>query len=553
MTLKIAVAQLNFTVGDVAGNARRIVEAAQAAHAQGARLLLTPELAVCGGPAGDLFLRPAFIAACDEAVRAIARETAGLRELVIVAGHPLDPASAPSGHAARLRNAASVIREGRVIATCAKRLLPDCQASDERRYFAPGQGACVFEAAGLRVGLLIGQDADSPQPAEQARQAGAELLAVLGAWPFHAGPAREREARLSERARACGLPLIHANLIGGQDETVFDGHSLALGAGGQLAGRAPGFVEQAFTVEATRQGSSLRLAAAIAPEREPDADLWDALVLGLGDYVRKTGFSSVVLGLSGGIDSALVMALAVDALGQERVSTVMMPSPYTANISVQDAREMADRLGVRHEEIDILPTFECLKHTLAPLFGGKPEDATEENLQARIRGVLLMALSNKHGSLLLSTGNKSETAAGYCTLYGDMCGGFAPIKDLLKTTVFRLARWRNGHDPHGRGANPIPERIITRAPSAELRPGQTDQDSLPPYEALDAIIERAMENHLDAAGLSACGCDPDDAAQVTRLMKASQFKRQQAALGTRVTRQSFGSDWRYPIVNQFPA
>ena len=560
MTLKIAVAQLNFTVGDVMGNARRVIEAARAAHAQGARLLLAPELAVCACPAEDLLLRPAFIAACDDAVRAIARETAGLREMVIVAGHPLDPASLPAsaGHArslrpARLHNAASVIREGRVIATCAKRLLPDCQLADERRYFAPGQGVCVFEAAGVRVGLLIGQDAWAREPAEQARQAGAELLAVIDAWPVHAGRGREREALLRERARACGLPLIHANLVGGQDETVFDGHSLAVGADAQLAGRAPGFAEQLFTVDATRQGSGLRLAAAIAPAREDEAELWDALVLSLRDYMRKTGFSSALLGLSGGIDSALVLALAVDALGKERVSTVMMPSPYTANMSLQDAQEMARRLGVRHEEIAILPAFECLKSSLAPLFGGKSEDATEENLQARIRGVLLMGLSNKHGGLLLSTGNKSEYATGYCTLYGDMCGGFAPLKDVLKTTVFRLARWRNGHDPYGRGANPIPERIITRAPSAELRPGQTDQDSLPPYEALDAIIERTMENGLGAAELIASGFDPDDVRQVTRLLQASQFKRQQATLGTRLTRQSFGADWRYPIANQFRA
>ena len=555
MTLKIAVAQLNFTVGDVAGNARRIVEAARAAHADGARLLLTPELAVCGGLAGDLFLRPSFIAACDEAVRFIARETAGLQDMVIVAGHPVDSsgpaASAASAGAARLRNAASVIGAGRVIATCAKRLLPGCQASDERRYFTPGQGACVFEAAGARVGLLIGQDASAPQPANEAKQAGAELLAVIDAWPFHAGPSREREALLGERARACGLPLVYANLVGGQDDAVFDGHSLALNAGGQLAGRAAGFAEQPFTVQATRQNAGLQLTAATAPAPEPDAELWDALVLGLRDYVHKSGFSSVVLGLSGGIDSALVLALAVDALGRERVSTVMMPSPYTAGISVHDAREMAGRLGVRHAEIDILPAFECLKHSLAPLFGGKPEDATEENLQARIRGAMLMALSNKHGSLLLSTGNKSETAAGYCTLYGDMCGGFAPINDLLKTTVFRLARWRNAHDPHGRGANPIPERIITRPPSAELRAGQTDQDSLPPYETLDALIDRAMQGHLSAAELAARGFNPQDAGRVAGLMKASQFKRQQAALGTRVTRQSFGKDWRYPIVNQF--
>jgi NAD+ synthase (glutamine-hydrolysing) len=338
---------------------------------------------------------------------------------------------------------------------------------------------------------------------------------------------------------------------------VFDGHSFAFNANAQLAGRAPGFVEQIYCVDVARAGSGagagLQLAASVAPARERDADLWDALVLGLRDYARKNGFASAVLGLSGGIDSALVLALAVDALGSQRVSTVMMPSPYTASISLQDAREMARRLGVRYDEIDILPQFNSFRHALAPLLGGKPEDATEENIQARIRGVLLMALSNKHGHLLLTTGNKSEYATGYCTLYGDMCGGFAPIKDVLKTAVFRLARWRNAHDPHGTGANPIPERIITRPPSAELRPNQTDQDSLPPYEVLDAIIERYVENDMSAAELVAAGFKAQDVDKVTRLIKASEYKRQQSAVGTRVTQRGFGKDWRYPVVNQFRA
>jgi NAD+ synthase (glutamine-hydrolysing) len=297
----------------------------------------------------------------------------------------------------------------------------------------------------------------------------------------------------------------------------------------------------------------LRLVADVTPTHEADADLWRALVTGLRDYADKSGFQSAVLGLSGGIDSALVLALAVDALGRERVSAVMLPSPYTAGISLDDARDMARRLGVRYDEIDIQPLFENFKQTLGPLFAGKPEDATEENLQARIRGVLLMALSNKHGHLLLTTGNKSEYATGYCTLYGDMCGGFAPIKDVLKTTVFRLARWRNAHDPHGTGANPIPERIITRPPSAELRPGQTDQDSLPPYEALDAIIERYVESDMSSAQLVAAGFNQADVDKVARLIRSSEYKRQQSAAGTRVTRRGFGGDWRYPMVNKFRA
>ncbi|MDR1967970.1 MAG: NAD+ synthase [Burkholderiaceae bacterium] len=554
MTLRIAVAQLNFCVGDVAGNARQIVDAARTAHARGAHLLLTPELALCGYIAEDLFLRPSFMDACDEALQTIARETAALKDMVIVVGHPVGGGQrSKSLSVAQRHNAASVIRQGRVIGTYAKHQLANYQVFDERRYFVPGQGACVFQAAGVHVGLLICEDAWFDEPALLARQAGAELLAVLNASPFHTGKSYEREAVMIERVKACGLPLVYAHMVGGQDEVVFEGHSFAIGADARLAGRAPSFVEQIYCIDVARAGAALRLGADVAPARESDADLWDALVMGLRDYVRKNGFPSAVLGLSGGIDSALVLALAVDALGSQRVSTVMMPSPYTASISLEDAREMARRLGVRHDEISILPQFESFKHALAPLFAGKPEDATEENIQARIRGVLLMALSNKHGHLLLTTGNKSEYATGYCTLYGDTCGGFAPIKDVLKTAVFRLARWRNAHDPYGSGANPIPERIITRAPSAELRPGQTDQDSLPPYEVLDAIIERYVENDMGIAELGAEGFSPGDVEKVTRLIKISEYKRQQSAVGTRVTHRGFGKDWRYPITSKFRA
>jgi NAD+ synthase (glutamine-hydrolysing) len=407
--------------------------------------------------------------------------------------------------------------------------------------------------AGVRIGLLICEDAWLDEPAVQAKAAGAELLAVINASPFHTGKGDEREAMMARRVRACGLPLIYAHMVGAQDELVFDGQSFAIDASAQLVGRAPGFAEQIFYVDVARAHTGLRLVAATAPAREADAELWDALVIGLRDYVVKNGFPSVVLGLSGGMDSALVLALAVDALGPQRVNAVMMPSPYTASISLDDAREMARRLGVRYDEIPILPQFDSFRQTLAPLFAGKPEDATEENLQARIRGALLMALSNKHGHLVLTTGNKSEYAVGYCTLYGDMCGGFAPIKDVLKTAVFRLARWRNVHDPHGAGACPIPERIITRPPSAELRPGQTDQDNLPPYEVLDAIIERHVHDNLGSAELAAQGFNPADVQRVTRLIRASEYKRQQSAIGPRVTRRGFGKDWRYPVTNQFRA
>ncbi|MBK6866407.1 MAG: NAD+ synthase [Burkholderiales bacterium] len=554
MSLKIAVAQLNFVVGDMPGNARRIIDAAKAAYAQGARLLLTPELSICAYICEDLFLRPSFIAACDDAVKAVARETADLAGMAIVVGHPVGRgAQGKSVSVSQRTNSASVIRDGRVIENYAKRLLPNYQVFDERRYFMPGQGTCVFEAGGVSVGLLICEDAWFDEPAQLAKEAGAELLAVINASPFHVGKGYEREAMMIERVRAVGLPLVYAHLVGGQDEVVFEGQSFAVGADARLAGRAPSFVEQLFYVEVARRGEALELQADTAPARDNDADLWDALVLGLRDYAGKNGFRSAALGLSGGIDSALVLALAVDALGKDKVHAVMMPSPYTAGISREDAREMARRLGVRYDEVSIRPEFECFKASLAPLFDGKPEDTTEENLQARIRGIMLMALSNKHGHLVLACGNKSEYAVGYSTLYGDMCGGFAPIKDVLKTKVFALARWRNAHDPYGTGADPIPERIITRPPSAELRPDQKDEDSLPPYEVLDAIIERYMENDEGVAELVAAGFRREHVEQVARLIRINEYKRRQSAEGTRVTHRGFGKDWRYPMTNRFSA
>ncbi len=561
MTLSICVAQLNFVVGDMAGNAQKIIDAARRAHADGVHLLLTPELSICGYAAEDLFLRPSFIAACDDAVKTVARELAGLKDMTVVVGHPM------SVHAGGVRtrsvsvpgclNAASVLRDGQVIARYAKRELPNYQVFDERRYFAPGQDVCVFEAgpagARVKVGLLICEDAWFEAPARQTCEAGAELLAVINASPFHVGKDREREQMMCQRAQACGVPLVYAHLVGGQDEVVFEGRSFAVSAQGMLVGRASSFEENLFKVAVTIAQGAINLEANLAPERSDDADLWDALVLGVRDYIGKNGFPGAIIGLSGGIDSALVLAVAVDALGAERVRAVMMPSPYTADISWIDARDMAQRLGVQYDEISILPEFDAFKASLAEQFRGLPEDATEENIQARIRGTLLMALSNKSGRIVLTTGNKSEMATGYCTLYGDMAGGFAVIKDLVKTTVFRLARWRNENDPYGRGACPIPERIITRPPSAELRPGQVDQDSLPPYEVLDAILERYMENDESIEAIVAAGFDRADVEKVTRLIKVNEYKRRQAPVGIRVTHRSFGKDWRYPITNKFRA
>jgi NAD+ synthase (glutamine-hydrolysing) len=554
MSLKICIAQLNFLVGDTAGNAQKIVAAARTAYAQGARLVLTPELSICGYLAEDLFLRPAFIAACDDAVKTVARELAGLKGLHVVVGHPMGgDIRSKSVHVQRRFNAASVVSEGRVLETYAKRELPNYQVFDEYRYFTPGQGICVFQVEGVSVGLLICEDAWFDEPGLLAREAGAEVLAVINASPFHVGKGGERVARMAERARALSVPVLYAHLVGGQDEVVFDGASFAVDAEGTLVGRAPGFQEDLFMVQAQREAGGVRLAAHVVHERSPEADLWDALVLGVRDYIGKNGFPGVLLGLSGGIDSALVLAVAVDALGRDKVRALMMPSPYTADISWIDARDMAHRLGVRYDEISIVPQFEAFKASLAPEFKGLPEDTTEENIQARIRGVLLMALSNKFGSIVLTTGNKSEMATGYCTLYGDMAGGFAVIKDLLKTTVFRLARWRNIHDPYGTGISPIPERIITRPPSAELRPGQVDQDSLPPYEVLDAILERYMENDEGVEEIIAAGFERAVVERVARLIRVNEYKRRQAPVGIRVTHRSFGKDWRYPLTGKFRA
>ena len=568
MPLKICVAQLNYCVGDMAGNAQKIIDAARTAYQDGVRLVLTPELAICGYAAEDLFLRPSFIQACDDAVNRVARELAGLKGLSVVVGTPTNGDEGQNGLAGKgLRtksvavqqrhNAARVLCEGRIIASYAKRELANYQVFDERRYFAPGQGTCVFQAGdgehAVSVGLLICEDAWFEEPARLAKNAGAELLVVINASPFHVGKGSERELMMRERVLATGLPLVYAHLVGGQDEIVFEGHSFALQADGALAGRAESFQENLFLIQAERAQAAIKLVASTAPERSPEADLWDALVLGVRDYLGKNGFPGAILGLSGGIDSALVLAIAVDAVGADKVRTVMMPSPYTADISWMDAREMAGRVKVRYDEISIVPEFDAFKASLAGEFRGLKEDTTEENLQARIRGMFLMALSNKFGSIVLTTGNKSELATGYCTLYGDMAGGFAVIKDLLKTTVFRLARWRNAHDPYGTGSNPIPERIITRPPSAELRPDQSDQDSLPPYDVLDAILERYMENDQGVEAIVAAGFERALVERVARLIRINEYKRRQSPVGIRVTHRSFGKDWRYPITSKFHA
>ncbi|MES2098903.1 MAG: NAD+ synthase [Pseudomonadota bacterium] len=552
-SVKVALAQINATVGDLAGNGARIVDAARRAHAQGARLVLTPELGLCGYPPEDLLLRPAFMQACAQALADCARALADVPGLFVVVGHPhqfgdrgdvrSNSVSVPQRY-----NAASVISEGRVIATYCKRELPNYQVFDERRYFASGrdagQGAVVFEVEGLKFGLSICEDAWFDEPGRTAKAAGAQVLCVLNASPFHLGKLGEREERMAQTARTLQMPLLYAHLAGGQDEVVFDGASFALDASGAVTARAPMFEAALSFVDVTATSA----VGEIAEVPSIEAQAWAALVVGVRDYVDKNGFPGVIIGLSGGIDSALVLAIAVDALGADRVRTVMMPSPYTADISWIDARDMAERLGVRYDEISIVPMFEDFKKSLAAEFAGRAEDATEENIQARIRGTLLMALSNKFGSIVLTTGNKSEMATGYCTLYGDMAGGFAVIKDVAKTLVYRLAVWKNSQ-----GREVIPERIITRAPSAELRPDQTDQDSLPPYEVLDAILARYMEHDQGLDEIVKAGFAPADVERVTRLIKINEYKRRQSPVGIRITHRAFGRDWRYPITSKFRA
>ena len=532
MSLKIAIAQINATVGDLAGNASRILDFAVRATEQGGDLLLTPELALCGYPPEDLLLRQDFFAACERELDALA---ARLPAIDVLVGHPLER------HGKRY-NAATLLRDGARVATYCKQRLPNYEVFDEERYFDPADEPCVVTVNGVRCGINICADVWEAGAADRARDAGAEVLLVLNASPYHMGKQEQRAQVVRERIASTGLPVIYANLVGGQDELVFDGGSFAVDSQGVVRCQLPKFEEDLVVVE-FEQGEPK--AGRVAAEQLLEAEVYQALVVGVRDYLGKNGFPGAIIGLSGGIDSALTLCVAVDALGADKVRAVMMPSPYTAEISLADSREMIRRLGVRYDEIPIEPAMQTFAAMLEKEFAGLPADTTEENLQARIRGMILMALSNKTGSLVLTTGNKSEMAVGYCTLYGDMAGGFAVIKDIVKTLVYRISRWRNTVSAV------IPERIITRPPSAELKPGQTDQDSLPPYEVLDAIVEAYMEQDLSPRQIVALGYAEADVQRVVRLLKISEYKRRQAPVGIRVTQRGFGKDWRYPITNRY--
>ena len=544
----IAIAQLNCVVGDLAGNAEKILHYAEKAKAAKADLMLTPELALCGYPPEDLLLREGFYRDCAVALESLAKNLGELGGIDVVVGHP---------HQAEGKryNAASLLRDGKVFTTYYKHALPNDTVFDEQRYFTPGSAACVFDLCGTRFGINIcedtwgtsasaASDGDGALQAapQRARSAGAEVLLVLNASPYHVRKQGSRYDAMRERVAETGMPLVYANMVGGQDELVFDGASFVLEAQGQVVCQLNSFEESLAMVtfvDAAPQDCE------VAEELSVEAEIYAALCMGVRDYIGKNRFPGVLLGLSGGVDSALTLAIACDALGADKVSAVMMPSQYTADISVEDSREMVRRLGVRYDEIPIKPVFDAFLESLSKDFAGLSVDATEENLQARTRGTIMMALSNKFGSIVLTTGNKSEMAVGYATLYGDMAGGFSVVKDLAKVWVYRLCHYRNSL------SEVIPERILTRAPSAELRPNQTDQDSLPAYEVLDPIIAAYMENNMSPADIVAQGFRVEDVKRIVELIHRNEYKRRQAPIGIRITHRGFGKDWRYPITSRY--
>ncbi|MFZ1861903.1 MAG: NAD+ synthase [Candidatus Competibacter sp.] len=534
---RVVMAQINLLVGDIAGNADKIIAATSEARERWrADLIVFPELTLTGYPPEDLLLRPGFIAQIEPALQRLCKAIQGIAAVI---GCPL---TTPAG----LRNAAVVVGDGAIQATYYKQLLPNYSVFDEKRYFVAGTEAGVTVVKGVRVGVTICEDAWQPGPMAQAAEAGAQLLVNLNASPYHAGKSGQRLQVLRQRVGETGIPIVYVNLLGGQDELVFDGGSLAVGADGALIQQAPFFMDGLYPVDfEIGQDRLIPVRGPVAEEPGLEEGIYQALVLGVRDYVQKNGFPGVVLGLSGGIDSALTLAVAVDALGAERVEAVLMPSRYTADMSNTDAELEAEALGVKYHILPIEPAFQAFLQILQPVFAGLPPDIAEENIQARCRGVLLMAISNKTGKMVLTTGNKSETAVGYSTLYGDMAGGFAPIKDVLKTMVYRLADWRNRQSPI------IPQRVFDRPPSAELRPDQTDQDSLPPYDVLDAILRGYVEEDRSVQELVAAGFDRATVERVARLVIVNEYKRRQAAPGVRITPRAFGRDRRYPITSGF--
>lgn len=537
-TLNVVLAQINPVVGDVSGNTAKIIHAANAARdQQQAQLVVFPELCLTGYPPEDLLLRPGLLKRVNKALETLQQKITGIH---IVVGHPLGEVGK------ELYNAASVIADGQIVCQYFKQMLPNYSVFDEKRYFIEGHLPAVFTLNGLKLGITICEDIWFTGPAAQAKDAGAEVLLNLNASPFQQGKSALRFDAVRQRALENQLAVLYVNQVGGQDELVFDGGSFAVDAHGELQMQAAVFTDEAalVTIEKADNGS-IQLSGQVREHLPPLASVYQALVLGLRDYVDKNRFPGVVLGLSGGIDSALTLALAIDALGAERVQAVMMPSRYTAQISLDDAAQMAKQLGIAYSVLSIEPVFESFLQTLKEPFAGKAADTAEENIQARCRGVLLMAISNKTGAMVLSTGNKSEMAVGYSTLYGDMAGGFSPLKDVYKTLVFALAKYRNQLSPV------IPERIISRPPSAELAADQRDEDSLPPYPLLDQILERYVADDGCFEDLVAEGFAAETVAQVIKMVDRNEYKRRQAPPGIRITSRAFGRDRRYPITSGY--
>lgn len=539
--LRIALAQFDFPVGAVEKNAERIIAFIEEARDEyGAELVLFPELAISGYPPEDLLLRPGFLADCERALQRVAAATHGI---VAVVGWP-------QSAGAVVYNAASVLRDGAVADTYRKRELPNYAVFDERRYFGvdPDGGPCVFDVAGVPVGLVICEDLWFPEPMADTARAGAELVVVPNASPYERGKHAQRDALLAERTRATGAAIAYLNVVGGQDALVFDGASVVADGDGTVHPAAVAFAEQWLVVEyAPDERRFMPRVWVDDGDESVDALAWRAVTRGVQDYCRKNGFGKVWVGLSGGIDSALVLAIAVDALGADNVTAVRLPSRYTSGLSNDLAAEQCAALGVKLETVAIEPAFEGFLAALGPMFAGTTPDLTEENLQSRCRGALLMALSNKFGGLLLTTGNKSEYAVGYATIYGDMCGGYAPLKDLYKTEVFALSKWRNTVG----GAPVIPPAVIARPPSAELRENQKDQDSLPPYDVLDAILLRHVDQEQSREEIVAAGFAADTVDKVLKLVRVNEWKRHQAAPGPKVSRRAFGRERRYPITNGY--
>jgi NAD+ synthase (glutamine-hydrolysing) len=537
----LALAQINLLVGDVQGNlGRTLREAASARDEYGADLVLFPELTLSSYPPEDLLFHRGLRTQIERALRGLADAVPGI---CLVLGFPEYQGS-------EIYNSAAVYRDGLRLALTRKSCLPNYRVFDEKRYFTAGGDPAVFECKGVKFGLLVCEDVWEPGPSRRARELGAEVLLVINASPFEMHRQRDREGVVRDRIKECGVPVVYVNLCGGQDELVFDGNSFVMNAQGELVFRAPAYVEGLYPLQFERRGNELvPLPGEIAPELPIEASVYEALVLGVRDYVNKLRFPGVVVGLSGGVDSALTLVIAVDALGAERVQAVMMPSRYTSQMSKDDALAQARALGVQISSLPIEGLFEAALSALASEFAGRAPDTTEENIQARARGLLLMAISNKTGRMLLTTGNKSEMAVGYATLYGDMNGGFAPIKDCSKLLVYRLANYRNAQA--GPTGPVIPRRVIEREPSAELRHNQKDTDSLPPYEVLDPILEAFIEEDLSVDEICARGYERSVVTRVLNMVQRNEYKRRQAPPGVRVSRRAFGRDWRYPITSGY--